>query len=55
MNERLEVDGCTIRKVVRPSNLFLNIFKGKKIAKCINEEWAKALVYAHNQSLINKK
>ena len=28
--------------------------EGKKVAKCINEEWAKALVYAHNESLKKK-
>ena len=49
----IEADGIYIREKKRPNDLFLNIFKGKKIAKCTSPLIAKVLVECYEE--IKKK
>jgi len=52
LNLKIEVDGRFIRQRKLPNDLFLNIFKGKVLAKCKNEEIANILVDAYNKSTL---
>jgi hypothetical protein len=49
----IEADGVYIREKKRPNDLFLNIFKGKKLAKCSSPLIAKILVESYEE--IKKK
>ena len=52
---RIEIDGNYIRESKRPNDLFLNIFKGKKLMKIYDMEMAKAFVEWYNNKKQPKK
>ena len=54
MNMRIEIDGNYIRESKRPNDLFLNIFKGKKLMKIYDMETAKSFVKWYNKTQSKK-
>jgi hypothetical protein len=46
--QELIVDGSQIREKKEPSDLFLQFRKTRKVANCVNEDWAKDLMKAYN-------
>ena len=51
MKKKLVTDGVKIREFKQPNDLFLNLFKGKLVAKCTNEEIANKFVELYNKNL----
>jgi len=54
LKTEFENHGNIIREKKRPNDLFLNIFPGKFVAKCRDEETAKILTDLYNKSLNEK-